>query len=189
MCMRLHVFVSNTSAVGANTEPAMRPDVSYWIEKLQLTQHIEGGAFREVYRSGLVLPRQALPLFFQGDRSASTSIYFLLGEGEFSAFHRIASDELWHFYYGDPLHIYEIGHNGRLVIHRLGSDPEKGETFQAVVKAGSWFASAPAPGSEYGLAGCTVAPGFDFADFELADRETLAGQYPEHAELIRALTR
>jgi predicted cupin superfamily sugar epimerase len=167
----------------------MRPDVSYWIDKLQLAQHIEGGAFREVYRSELILPRQALPLFFQGDRTASTSIYFLLAEGQFSAFHRIASDEGWHFYYGDPLLIYEIGHNGRLITHRLGNDPEKEETFQAVVKAGSWFASVPAPGSAYSLVGCTVAPGFDFADFELAERETLAGQYPEHAGLIRTLTR
>jgi uncharacterized protein len=166
----------------------MRPDASYWLEKLQLTRHVEGGAFREVYRSELTLPRKSLPLFFQGDRSAATHIYFLLTAGQFSAFHRIAGDELWHFYYGDPLLVYEIGHNGRLTIHRLGNDPEKGESFQTVIKAGSWFASAPAPDSEYALVGCTVAPGFDFADFELADRETLAGQYPEHAEIIRRLT-
>jgi len=167
----------------------MRPDASYWIEKLQLTAHVEGGAFREIYRSELVLSRKSLPLFFQGDRPASTSIYFLLTEGQFSAFHRIAADEVWHFYFGDPLLVYEITHNGRLVTHHLGANPEKGENFQAVVKAGSWFASAPAPGSEYGLVGCTVAPGFDFADFELADREALAAQYPEHAGLIKKLTR
>jgi uncharacterized protein len=166
----------------------MRPDASYWLEKLQLTRHVEGGAFREVYRSELILPRKSLPLFFQGDRNASTHIYFLLTAGQFSAFHRIAGDELWHFYFGDPLLVYEIGHNGRLTIHRLGNDPEKGESFQTVIKAGSWFASAPAPDSEYALVGCTVAPGFDFADFELASQETLAGQYPEHAEIIRRLT-
>lgn len=166
----------------------MRPDASYWLERLQLTRHVEGGAFREVYRSELTLPRKSLPLFFQGDRSAATHIYFLLAAGQFSAFHRIAGDELWHFYFGDPLLVYEIGHNGRLTIHRLGNDPEKGDSFQTVIKAGSWFASAPAPDSEYALVGCTVAPGFDFADFELADKETLAGQYSEHAELIRRLT-
>jgi predicted cupin superfamily sugar epimerase len=166
----------------------MRPDASYWLERLQLTRHIEGGAFREVYRSNLMLSRQSLPLFFQGDRNASTHIYFLLAAGQFSAFHRIAADELWHFYYGDPLLVYEIGHNGRLVIHRLGNDPEKGESFQAVVRAGSWFASAPAEGSEYALVGCTVAPGFDFADFELADRAALSSQYPEYEELIRRFT-
>ena len=167
----------------------MRPSASYWIDKLQLAQHVEGGAFREVYRSPLTIPRRSLPLFFQGDRHASTSIYFLLSEGQFSAFHRIASDECWHFYFGDPLLIYEIGHNGLMVTHRLGNDPEKGEHFQAVVRAGSWFASAPAPGSEYALVGCTVAPGFDFADFELADAGSLAQQYPEHASIVRALTR
>jgi len=166
----------------------MRPDASYWLERLQLNRHIEGGAFREVYRSDLILSRQSLPLFFQGDRNASTHIYFLLAAGQFSAFHRIAADELWHFYYGDPLLVYEIGHNGRLVIHRLGNDPEKGESFQAVVKAGSWFGSAPAEGSEYALVGCTVAPGFDFADFELAERAALSAQYPEHAEVIKRLT-
>lgn len=171
------------------TRPTIRPSASYWIEKLELTAHVEGGAFREVYRSELTVPKAALPLFFQGSRNASTSIYFLLSQGQFSAFHRIASDELWHFYYGDPLYVYEIGHNGRLCTHVLGSNPEKGETFHAVVKAGSWFASAPAPGSEYALVGCTVAPGFDFADFELANAGTLSTQYPDHADLIRQFTR
>jgi predicted cupin superfamily sugar epimerase len=167
----------------------MRPTAAYWIEKLGLTPHVEGGAFREVYRSELVIPRSSLPLFFQGPRNASTSIYFLLALGQFSAFHRIASDEGWHFYYGDPLVVYEIMHSGRLVEHRLGSNPENGETFQTTVKAGSWFASAPAPGSEYSLVGCTVAPGFDFEDFELAQREPLLQMYPEHAEIITRLTR
>jgi len=167
----------------------MRPDASYWINKLQLTQHVEGGAFRETYRSDLTIPRTVLPLFFQGDRNASTSIYFLLASGQFSAFHRIASDEVWHFYFGDPLLVHEIGHNGRLITHLLGANPENGESFQTVVKAGSWFASVPTPGSEYALVGCTVAPGFDFADFELADRATLSQQYPEHAQLIQQLTR
>jgi hypothetical protein len=167
----------------------MRPTAAYWIEKLQLTSHVEGGAFREVYRSPLTISRRSLPLFFQGDRNISTSIYFLLTQGQFSAFHRIASDEGWHFYFGDPLLLYEIGHNGLLTTHRLGPDPENDENFQTVVKAGSWFASIPAPGSEYSLVGCTVAPGFDFAEFELADRTGLLQQYPQHAELIRELTR
>ena len=166
----------------------MRP-ASYWIEKLQLAPHVEGGAFRQVYQSELVLPKTALPLFFNGPRAVSTSIYFLLAAGQFSAFHRIASDELWHFYSGDTLLIYEIGHSGRLVEHRLGPDPEKGESFQTVVRAGSWFASVPAPDSRYALVGCTVAPGFDFSEFELADRDALSTHYPEYAGLIRQLTR
>lgn len=85
--------------------------------------------------------------------------------------------------------MYEITHSGQLVTHRLGGNPENGESFFTVVRAGNWFGSALANGSEYALVGCTVAPGFDFADFELADREALTGQYPEHGELIRRLTR
>lgn len=166
-----------------------RPDAAYWIDKLQLTAHVEGGAFREVYRSELVISRNALPLFFQGDRSASTHIYFLLTGDQFSAFHRIAADEIWHFYSGDALLVYEITHNGRLMTHRLGGDPEKAESFFTVIRAGNWFGSALADGGEYALAGCTVAPGFDFGDFELAEREVLAAQYPEHGSLITRLTR
>jgi len=167
----------------------MRPNAAYWIQQLQLTSHVEGGAFREVYRSELIIPQKALPVFFQGNRNISTSIYFLLASGQFSAFHRIASDELWHFYFGDPLLIYEIGHSGALTIHRLGPHIEKGESFQTVIKAGSWFASIPAEDSEYALVGCTVSPGFDFTEFELADRAALIKQYPEHAAVIERLTR
>ena len=167
----------------------MRPSAGYWIEKLHLTRHIEGGSFREVYRSSLSVPRKSLPILFQGDRNISTSIYFLLEKGQFSAFHRIASDECWHFYFGDPLLIYEIHHSGVLTTHRLGPGAEKGEVFQTVIQAGSWFASIPAEGSEYSLTGCTVSPGFDFADFELAEREPLSRQYPQYEEMIKALTR
>lgn len=167
----------------------MRPNADYWIRQLQLSAHVEGGAFREVYRSELSISQKALPVFFQGERNICTSIYFLLASGQFSAFHRIASDELWHFYCGDPLLIYELRHAGGLTVHRLGPHIEKGESFQTVVKAGSWFASVPAEGSEYALVGCTVSPGFDFAEFELAERAALTSQYPEHAGLIERLTR
>lgn len=166
-----------------------RPNANYWIHRLQLSAHVEGGAFREVYRSELTVAQKGLPVFFQGDRNFCTSIYFLLASGQFSAFHRIASDELWHFYFGDPLLIYEIGHAGTLTVHRLGPDMEKGAHFQAVVKAGSWFASIPADDSEYALVGCTVSPGFDFAEFELADRAALTNQFPQHGKIIEALTR
>lgn len=159
---------------------------AYWIEKLDLESHIEGGAFKEVFRSTLIL--ENLPAGFKGARNASTSIYFLLQQGQFSAFHRIAADEGWHFYEGSPLTVYEIEENGTLTIHRLGSDFENGERFQTTIKAGSWFASR-VEGEGYALVGCTVAPGFDFADFELATFTTLSAQYPQHQNLIRELTR
>lgn len=167
----------------------MRPAADYWIRHLQLTEHIEGGAFREVYRSSWQVAPQALPASFDAPRNISTSIYFLLKQDQFSAFHRIKSDELWHFYYGDPLVIYELEMDGTLTQHLLGNDPEQGQQFQCTVKAGNWFASRVQLGRAYSLVGCTVAPGFDFADFELADREQLAIEYPAHRNLIQQLTR
>lgn len=153
-----------------------------------MTQHVEGGAFREVYRSTHMLPQDALSLQHQGPRNASTSIYFLLQRGEFSAFHRIASDEIWHFYEGDALSIYEIDEDGILKRHLLGRDPDKGEELQACIPAGRWFASRVEEGT-YTLCGCTVAPGFDFEDFELAERALLQQQFPVHSTLIQELTR
>lgn len=162
---------------------------AYWKQKLQLIQHVEGGAFKEVYRSPLLLPQAALSPEHKGQRTASTSIYFLLEYGEFSAFHRIASDELWHFYDGDTLAIYEITPDGTLIRHLLGRDAENGASLQVVIPAGSWFASRVEKDSGFSLCGCTVAPGFDFADFELADRNDLQTQYPQHRELVATLTR
>lgn len=160
----------------------------YWKEKLQLTSHVEGGAFREIYRSSLELPQNVLTPAHNGKRAASTSIYFLLEYGDFSAFHRIASDELWHHYDGAPLCIYEINASGELQKHLLGKDIDKGESPQVVIPAGSWFGSRVEVEDGYTLCGCTVAPGFDFDDFELADRVILSEEYPLHKDIITELT-
>ncbi len=162
----------------------MRPAAEYWIKNLELAKHIEGGFYREVYRSSIKIPVTAL----NAVRDLSTSIYFLLEQGQFSAFHRIASDELWHFYYGDSLVVYEIESDGTRTEHLLGPDFENGQRFQCVIKAGSWFASRPSPESEYALTGCTVAPGFDYKDFEIAERDKLIRQFSRHEELIISLT-
>lgn len=162
---------------------------AYWKQQLQLTAHVEGGAFKEVYRSALILPQSALHHTHGGDRAASTSIYFLLEHGEFSAFHRIASDELWHFYDGDRLAIYEIDKDGALTRHLLGRDIEHRASLQVIIKAGSWFASIVESEGNFALCGCTVAPGFDFADFELGSRAQLIEAYPQHIDLITSLTR
>lgn len=161
----------------------------YWIAHLQLQQHIEGGWYKEVYRSPLILGKENLSASFHGNRNACTHIYFLLEKGNFSAFHRIASDELWHFYNGDPLLIYEIDQEGKLIAHLLGNDINAGQTPFCVIRAGNWFGSRPARDSNYSLVGCTVSPGFDFADFEMAKQEELIRQYPEHREVIRAMCR
>ncbi|WP_374759373.1 cupin domain-containing protein [Dyadobacter fanqingshengii] len=168
-----------------NLKPA-----SYWIEKYALSAHPEGGYYAETYRASENVPQQVLPARFSGDRSFSTGIYFLLETHNFSAFHRIKSDEMWHFYAGEALEIFVIDAEQRdMQIIKLGNNPENGEMFQAVVPAGAWFASRPAQGSTYALVGCTVAPGFDFADFEMADREALQMQFPEFEQIIQELTR
>lgn len=159
-------------------------NAEHWKNLLKLTAHPEGGAYSEIYRSDLTLPQNTLTPLHTGARSAMTSIYFLLEAGEFSAFHRIASDELWHHYAGNNLYVYEISPDGALHTHILGK--EEGALPFAVIKAGSWFGSRVAPGGAYTLCGCTVAPGFDFADFELAT-PTLALQYPQHAQLIQEM--
>lgn len=161
----------------------------YWVEKLALQPHPEGGYFKEVYRSSEEIPATALPPRFDGKRNFATSIYFMLTAGNFSAFHRIQSDETWHFYTGQSITVYIIHAGGRLEKIALGNDPEKGQVFQHTVPAGSWFASALTAESGYGLVGCSVAPGFDFADFEMAERKNLMAEFPQHQEVIEKLTR
>jgi predicted cupin superfamily sugar epimerase len=160
-----------------------------WIEKLELAPHPEGGYFRQTYRSDVVIAREALPAGFAGPRAASTAIYFLLEEKNFSAFHRLRSDEVWHFYAGTPLVVHVIDPGGTYSSIRLGPDPEAGEAPQAVVRAGCWFASHVADWNSFAVAGCTVAPGFDFEDLEMGQREELVAKYPQHRELIQRLTR
>ncbi len=160
-----------------------------FIVQYDLLPHPEGGYFKETYRSEIVLKEAALPDRFRGVRSCSTAIYFLLEKGNFSAFHRIKSDECWHFYAGQTLHIYVIEPSGIFKTIKLGNNMANGEFFQAVVPANSWFASEPAPESIYSFVGCTVSPGFDFEDFEMAKGEELCSIYPNHNEIILRLCR
>jgi predicted cupin superfamily sugar epimerase len=170
-------------------------DAQYWIERLGLQKHPEGGFYCITYTAGTAITQAALPPGFHGARPASTAIYFLLSnqgsnpQGHFSAFHRLRSDELWHFYAGSPLVVHIIAHNGEYSQLLIGPDPDQGQQFQAVVKGGCWFASAPLLPDSFALVGCTVAPGFDFAEFELARRDDLCAAYPQHAALVRRLTR
>lgn len=157
------------------------------IGELDLTPHPEGGWYRETYRDTLTLPGAALP--HGGPRSASTAILYLLDAGSFSALHRIASDEVWHFHLGDALIVHVLHEDGRREDLRLGPDLRGGDRVQAVVTRGAWFGARLAEGGRFALVGCTVAPGFDFADFELAQRTTLSARFPEHAALIAAMTR
>ena len=164
-------------------------DSAYWIGKLDLVRHPEGGFFKESYRSAEVIPLCGLPERFDEERSFSTAIYFLLNRDDISALHRIKSDELWHFYDGHPLTLQVIDPCGGHYSILLGRDLEKGERLQAVVPAGCWFGAELAGGGDYALVGCSVAPGFDFNDFELAAKTELAALFPQHEALIGRLTR
>lgn len=157
------------------------------IARYQLQAHAEGGFYRETYRSAETIPANALPQRFNGQRHFSTAIYFLLEGNQFSAFHRIQSDESWHFYTGIGLHIYVLHPAGKGEVLKLGDDLKNDYSFQQLVPAGCWFASQPVQKNGFSFVGCTVAPGFDFADFELADKEKLMKEYPGYEEWIKML--
>lgn len=167
----------------------MRQSAEYWIRHLRLQAHPEGGWYRESYRATELIPARALPRRYGGARSFGTAIYFLLRGHEFSAFHRLHSDEIWHFHHGQPCLVVDIAPDGKLTRHRLGLHPKRGESPQIVVPRGHWFAAHITSQRGYTLLGCTVAPGFDFADFEMAGRQKLCGQFPQHRRLIASLTR
>ncbi len=164
-------------------------DSKYWIDRLELEPHPEGGYFRQTYRSGAIIARDALPEGFSGERPVATAIYFLLEGENFSAFHRLRSDELWHFYTGSPITIEILHPDGKHSSILLGSDPDVGQLFQAAIPAECWFASHVADWKSFAVVGCTVAPGFDFADFKIAKRNELMAAYPQHRELVERLTR
>ncbi len=154
-----------------------------------LLPHPEGGFYKRTYAADKVISKDCLGDEFDGERLISTAIYYLLTPGTFSAFHRIKSDELWHFYQGTSLHIHVIHLRGNYEILKLGDNLLNGESFQHLVKAGSWFASVPSNPDGYSFVGCTVSPGFDFNDFELADREMLSSAFPQHELIIKKFTR
>jgi predicted cupin superfamily sugar epimerase len=166
-------------------------DAAFWIDRLDLRPHPEGGYFRETYRAAESISAGALPERFDGARAFSTAVYFLITEDAFSAFHRIRSDELWHFYAGDAvtLAVLDGDGTGGLTTASLGREPARGQSPQVVIPAGAWFAAEVASPGAFALVGCTVAPGFDFADFELAERAVLLARYPQHRGVIERLTR
>lgn len=159
------------------------------IRLLQLQPHPrEGGFFRETYRAAETIAPGALPQRYGGGRSHSTAIYYLLTSTTFSALHRLASDEVFHFYAGDPVRMLQLLPDGTGRTIELGPDVARGQEPQVAVPRGVWQGSLLEPGGAYALLGCTVAPGFDYADYESGRRDELLATYPAFAELIRRLT-
>jgi uncharacterized protein len=167
------------------------PTVDELVALLQLSPHPEGGYFRETFRSADPVRRTGDGA--SADRAAGTAIYFLLPGGTFSAWHRVASDEIWHHYDGRPLELHTIDPAGTYGVVRLGRDLARGERPQGAVPAGWWQAARPVapPGGDtsYALCGCTVSPGFEFADFEMPTRAALRQRFPQLGEIVDALTR
>jgi len=159
------------------------------IQKLQLKPHPEGGYFKETYRSDGIISQNALPGFFEGPRNYSTCIYYLLQSGDFSAFHKIHQDEIWHFYQGSPIQLCLITEQGYLTKVIVGTNIISGQIPQFVVPKNCWFAASVIDEDTFSLVGCTVAPGFDFKDFTLASRTNLIEKFPQHSEVIIQFTR
>ncbi|MDN5285013.1 MAG: hypothetical protein JWR38_1287 [Mucilaginibacter sp.] len=158
-------------------------DVAYWIKHLNLQPHPEGGYYKEVFRSEQEISRKSSADFKQ----ACTSIYYLLEGADYSGFHRLASDEIWYFHKGAPLNIHVIDVHGSYFKHEL-SDSGNGNLSVAIL-AGSWFAAEIPAKNGFTLVSCAVAPGFDFNEFEMAKRNELVSQYPDHASLFDHLCR
>ncbi len=167
----------------------MHEKSKYYISKLQMNPHPEGGYYKEIYRSGEIYQAEFLPGGFKSDRNFSTSIYFLLDGNQVSTFHRLKSDEIWHYYDGCGVKIYILDEDGSLSEIYLGKNLERGDRFQAIIKSNCWFAAEIIEKNLFALIGCTVSPGFDFEDFELGDRKKLINQYPQHEEIIKKLTK
>jgi uncharacterized protein len=164
----------------------MKP-AQFWIDHLQLATHPEGGFYKETYRATETISADGLPSRFRGERNFSTAIYFLLRSQDRSVFHKIKSDELWHFHAGTTLAIYVL-HEKRLTIHQLGPDVDRGESLQVVIPANTWFGAKVIQPDSYTLSGCTVSPGFDFQDFAMADRNQLLSEFPNFKKEIEMLT-
>ncbi len=162
----------------------MHPRAAELIATLELRPHPEGGFYREIYRSAL----QVAPSDDRGSRTALTTIYFLLPQGSISRWHQVASDEVWHLYEGGPLELLELSNSGRdLLRHRLSPLGTGTGAPVCTIRAGHWQAARPL--ADYALAGCTVGPGFEYADFRmLADDPERAAEvrtkWPEVAALI-----
>ena len=185
--------IASTSASAPDPGPAVR----LLIDKFKLQPHPEGGWFTETYRGS----EQVVTTASGVQRASSTAIYFLICPGNVSRLHRIASDEVWHFYLGAPLTVVEVGSQfGPLQHHEtvLGQDIENGQVVQYTVKAGTWFGCYPttyplaSKSNEekeiYSFVGCTVAPGFEFTDFELASQAALLPEFPQARDAIVKLT-
>jgi predicted cupin superfamily sugar epimerase len=158
-------------------------DAAYWIKRLDLLPHPEGGYYKEVFRSNQEVIRKS----GAGFKQACTSIYYLLEAKDYSGFHRLASDEIWYFHQGEPLYIHAIDSQGIYTRHELSVTGNG--SLSVVIPAGLWFAAEIPAKNGFTLVSCVVAPGFDFSEFEMAKKDELSKQYPSYTHLFNKLCR
>ena len=159
----------------------------YFISKLDLMGHIEGGYFKEIYKNSFYTSDVGYPFNFEGDRTLSTTIYFLLKSGQVSKFHKLKFDEIWFYHYGCPMIIHMIDDTGEYKNIKLGLDIEKGELPQVLVPANVIFGAEPLESGTFSLVSCLVSPGFDYRDFILYEEKDLCSMHPEHTDIIKKL--
>lgn len=160
-----------------------RNNANYWIEKLALEKHIEGGYYKQIYHSEKKCKEY-------NNRNLATCIFYLLNGNEYSAFHKINGDEIWHFFIGSSLTIYIINEaSSELKIEKIGPNLDKQENLQLVIQEGDWLAAEVNDKSSFTLVGCTVIPGFDFKYFEIAKRNSLIYKLPRFKRIIEKLTK
>ena len=159
------------------------------IKKFNLLPHPEGGYFAEIYRSEEVIKKEDLPERYNSSRNFGTSIYFMIDGKNVSNFHRLKSDEFWYFHSGSAIEIHIIYENGSYKIENLGNSISENETPSVLLPKGCWFGAKLKNQESYGFVSCAVFPGFDFSDFELAERKNLLEKFPQHKDIILELTK
>jgi uncharacterized protein len=159
----------------------------YFIDKLGLEAHIEGGYFKEIYRNSFEISSEGFSHALEGKRSLSTTIYFLLKSGQVSKFHQLKSDEIWFYHYGCPILIHMIDENGDYKCVRLGLHLEAVEMPQILIPANVIFGAEPLNDNSFSLVSCMVSPGFDFRDFKLFEANELSLMFPKYLEIIQKL--
>jgi len=165
--------------------PAMIQDADYWIQRLELTPHPEGGYFRRIMCSPESFGAPPAPRF-NGDRPFYSVIYYLLCSGQFSAIHRLNNDEIWHYCAGNSLVLFSLGEKTTPDKALLGPNPHSGQEILLQVPARTWFGAYPNQGdADYTLVTCFVSPAFDYRDFELGSAAELTETFPQHRETIR----
>jgi predicted cupin superfamily sugar epimerase len=167
----------------------MKENIQQLIKRLEMQPHPEGGYYKETYRSTGVIEPHHLPAQIQGERNFSTCIYFMLTSENFSSFHELKQDEIWHFYDGSPIDFHMITPVGEHIHQVIGTDFEKSQVPQFIIPGGSCFAAKVIERDSYSLIGCTVSPGFSFEDFKLKTRAELKAEFPHHKEIIEQFTR